>query len=466
MSHTALLTVEDKLIVNLLGFDNVCTDEREMARKLTLTVFPCIGGSQTVKSFAEQLMSTLIGFGVQFLPFEQALSGTNKKRLKKHVSVLAIGPQSPEHLPINYISSLSDNSIIQILDFPEGISKTSSFGVHFETAIRLFARHLVNIVIGVDEQKWILYNFNASHPVYDRAEGFAKAVLHSLVPKVFAPISPLQLSEFEILDEKFDPLSDRYLPFTMDIVEAGRLFAHTGLFPKGKSFDELEYASAYHRRIVKAHLDNRNGMSYGFLARQLPSLKGEGQEVQVLGQTIHLPMVWVITQRSGSDKTRFDPYRDLVKIGIERGKLYLQAAIGADLEQDYRPSFDTMVILAHAIGNHIVASLLPRTSPFATAYFSAGMGLAHWHGYFRPDLIPPGYVVYGQNNPNVACSSPQSAFFALKGKLESFRPDFCGDIHVEPQHGVNVTTATLTALGRYLIENPQASALGNLYWQE
>ncbi len=457
----------DSQIEELLGLPaQTCTEPLEMANRLVLTFFPYQDkASHAVRSFAAQLKATLVGFGVSFLPFEQCLQ-EGKKRLKKHISVIALGEQAPENLPIEYVPSLSDNSIIQILDFPESIEEQSTFQQHFDTAISLFARHLVNIVLGVDQNRWILYNFNASHPVYSRSEGFAHAVLHSLVPKIFAPISPPKLSDFEILEKPFDPKSIRYAPYIEDLSQAAALFAQTQLLPAGKSFDELEYLSPYHRRIVKAHLDNRNGMSYGFLARQIaPDMEQECYPIEVANTEVLIPPIWVITQRSGSNKTNFLPERDLVKLGIYQGKLMLQAATQADLGQDYRPSFDTMVILAHALGNHILASLLDKSQIFAKNYFQQGAAMAHWHGYFREDLIPKGFEIYGQQNPNVACSSPQSAFFALKGKLECLNSNYLGDIHVEPQHGVNVTCMSLTNLGQYLISTPQASTLGNHYWK-
>jgi hypothetical protein len=459
--------LKDFQIEELLGLPaQLCTEPVEMANRLVLTIFPNQDrASHSVRSFAAQLKATLVGLGVTFLPFEQCLQ-ESKKRLKKHISVLVLGEQSVENLPIEYVSSLSDNSIIQILDFPPEVSSESEFQQHFETSIALFAKHLVNIVLGADENRWILYNFNASHPIYSRSQGFAQAVLHSLIPKIFAPISPPKLSDFEIVSEPFDTNSARYAPYIEDLSQAAKLFAQTSLFPKGKSFDELNYISPYHRRIVKAHLDNRNGMSYGFLARQTAPNPEEDFDVLVLDdREIELPPLWVITQRSGSDKTHFVPERDLVKIGIFRGKLLLQAAQGADLGQDYRPSFDTLVILAHALGNHILASLFPKHHLFAKNYFKQGLGIAHWHGYFREDLLPGGYQTYGHSNPNVACSSPQSAFFALKGKLQCLSSVFLGDVHVEPQHGVNVTCLNLTDLARYLLAHPQASTLGNRYWK-
>ena len=80
---------------------------------------------------------------------------------------------------MQYINNFKDNSIITILDFPKNISEKSSFHEHFDTALALFAYHMTNIVIGVNKEKWILYNFNASHPVFPLEEKFKENILRA-----------------------------------------------------------------------------------------------------------------------------------------------------------------------------------------------------------------------------------------------------------------------------------------------
>ena len=60
----------------------------------------------------------------------------------------------------------AQNSVITILDMPEGIGHDTEFHEHFNTAMNLFAYHMTNIAIVIDKEKWIPYNFNASHPIY------------------------------------------------------------------------------------------------------------------------------------------------------------------------------------------------------------------------------------------------------------------------------------------------------------
>ncbi len=244
-------------------------------------------------------------------------------------------------------------------------------------------------------------------------------------------------------------------------------------------------------------------MSYGFLAKQLPvelqlltpcSQPGgnkhrpdkdyyteKGHLYIVLELTsgkycLRVPPVWVLSLRSGSDKTNINVEKDILLLGLVDGKMYLRTPKGMKLRADYRPSFDTKVILAHAVGNAIIASILERTgslehsgNEFSKRIKIGGAAIAHWHGYIRPDLIPRGWSVHGYNNPHVACSTAQSAIFALSGKLQSFKnllgndqEAYHGDVHIEPHHGTNITFTSIYDLATFLLES-NASELGNKY---
>ena len=141
------------------------------------------------------------------------------------------------------------------------------------------------------------------------------------------------------------------------------------------------------------------------------------------------------------------------------------------VDTQYRPSFDTKVILAHAVGNAIVASILAyknKENEFSRVVRKNGVGICHWHGYFDPKRMPKGIRAYGQKNPHVACSSPQSALYALGGKLSHFIEQngtnfYLGDVHIEPHHGINISYSSIESLAQFLLDNPEASVLGNKY---
>ena len=538
--------IDQETIQVILGIkEKVYTKPREMAEQMNITFFPHNKEhvSREIQYFSEKLKKTFEELNVNIVKYEKALVkipllkvwkavlkmllnnilylirnifGLPQKshyfnlatikylfkrtKIRKGISVIVLGEQDDDNLPMQYIYSFKDNSIITILDFPKNISETSTFHEHFDTALALFAHNMTNIVIGVDKEKWLLYNFNASHPIYPLESNFKENVLQALIPKIVAPIRPYTLSEFVISEGHFD-VSDKALkPLIDDLVKGALIFDKTNLYPKGKKIDDLPFRNDFYRWIGKLHLDNRNGMSYGFLAIQLPGkispLLTENEfkklvhekvndssyvynndlfvRINLNGETywLKVPEVWVLSQKSGSDKTHVNPKRDLIKMGLSNGKMILQTQYGSVIDNDYKTSFDTQVILAHSVGNAIIASILNRIEPgseFLKRYLEKGISISHWHGYIHPDHVQKGWFVHGVANPHVACSSPQSAIFALEGKLDSFEEslkshiEYKGDIHVEPHHGTNICYTSITELADYLVNNPTASVLGNSY---
>jgi hypothetical protein len=440
-----------------------------------------------------------------FIPFDSILKLSGGKRVKKGISIVCLGKQEVNELPMQFISSFKSNSIITILDFPKSLDENTDFSSHFDTMMALFAYHMTNIVIAVDTSQWMVYNFNASHPVFALNDGkFDKHILDTLVPKIVAPISPHTFKEFKLSDKSFDIHDAVHLPVVREMQNGAELFDHTHLYPAGKKIDELPFRHNFHRLIGKIHLDNRSGMSFGFIAFQMPielktilTLEKFSQNhpgafingdcfVDVEGHiyilfelkneklVMEIPEVWVMTLRSGADKTHFDPVRDLLKIGLKNGEMWMQFPAGISIGNEYKPSFDTKVILAHAVGNAIIASIIEyfnSGSEYAKYMSQKGFAISHWHGYFNKTLIPPGVCVYGIDNPHVSCSSPQSAVFALGGKLESFfatiteqnSSAYMGDIHIEPHHGVNINYPSLISLAEYILNNPTSTQLGNKY---
>ncbi|MEL6617071.1 MAG: hypothetical protein AAFQ43_15115, partial [Bacteroidota bacterium] len=156
--------------------------------------------------------------------------------------------------------------------------------------------------------------------------------------------------------------------------------------------------------------------------------------------------VSVLCTRSGCEKTRIDPERDLVRLTLSRGHILFDTPEAAS--GDCRPSYDTLAILAHAAGNAITASILlaqDTDAPFARALATSGLALAHWHGYPNAGATPEAFTLHGTDNPPVSCSTPQSAAFALVGKLDALGARLAsgdaygGDVHVEPHHGTNLS---------------------------
>ncbi len=507
----------------------------DMAKHLTLTFYPYDESkvSNNIKKFAHKLKTTLASLGVKFIDFEDALVSLPKsrvvkvvsrttlahimkavgigdsnypgldalrhmrfdKKVKPGVSVIALGEHETGNLPMDRTMSFTETSVISILDLPSNIKDDSLFHEHFDTMMQLFTHHMTNVAIVVDARKWILYNFNASHPTYRMEDkNFTKHLLHGLVPKIAAPIKPPLLTEFTILKETFNPYDEYHKLYVNDLVQSGLLLEKTGLYPSGKSLEELPFRNEFYRWIGRVHLDHRSGMSYGFLARQLPievSPMFEYNDLLVnndffydkgiLHVVLHLPQgkfymrvpdVWVLTQRSGANKTNMDPNDDIIKIGLVNGRMFIQKPAGLKLKPSYKTSFDTKVILANAVGNAIIASILQhfnQASIFADKAIKSGLAIAHWHGYLNRDLVPDGWFLHGEDNPHVSCSSPQSAIYALYGKMRVFfealqkSKEFMGDIHIEPHHGTNINYWSLVDLGQFLSHREDVSKLGNYY---
>ncbi|PCI28310.1 hypothetical protein COB52_03865 [Candidatus Kaiserbacteria bacterium] len=536
---------------------NTCIDfeevtpitSREMASELKVTFFPSTSPdlSDPIVKYSEKLRTTLIDLGVEVIPYEEVLEfvpvGKRLKRLgrifisnvlfvlkkplaqehsmpwmglgvilnslrsmrmQKDIAVIALGSHSPGKLPVDSTSSFRKSSIVTVVDRPENISSSSSFSEHFDTAMDMFAYHMTNVIIAVSKEgEWTLYNFNAAHPTYSSSdEDMSDGVLNALIPKLSAPMQPAQLKEFIYDTTDFDPDDLMYKDSVNDLLEGSKLFGKTKLYPEGKIISDLPFRSSFYRWIGAVHLDQRNGMSYGFLARQLPTEleevvsleefeKSSGLKISEDGiveykeslyiqltinnekLVVRAPSVWVLSQRSGSDKTNMNKDTDLVVMGLHNGRMQLRMAAGKKVDKTYKPSFDTKVILAHALGNALVASIssyLKINDSFVEQFKETGMAIGHWHGYINPKNPLDGLVVHGTQNPHVACSSPQSAIYALVGKMEAFDKtvtegiEFKGDIHIEPHHGTNINCTSLCELAGWFIKDPELSELGNKYF--
>lgn len=538
--------LSQEALERILGIkEKTVLSPEDMPAKLQLTFYPTSAEVPSdVRHFIDELMKLFAELGVKIVPYDEALVripiyrvlkraalllGNNalyvgeklfgkssdriyvsqeafrkmlrRTRVKSGISIIHV-PGANESLPIDNVSSFKKSSVITIRSKPSHISRDTPFHVHFDTAMSFFAEYMTNIVILVSGTEWILYNFNASHPFYDMRSNFKHDVMYGLIPKIVAPIRPLRLTEFEPVKEGFDIRSTDHNQVVYDISTNGRLFEQTNLYPPGKKIDDLPFKTEFHRLVGKLHLDNRNGMSYGFLARQMPTRLSKVLEYEVAKEKfgsvvveekdyftsngnlyvtvefigkrycLRVPEVWVMTQRSGANKTKINPEKDLLKLGLKDGRLYLQAPAGLRMQASYKPSFDTTVILAHAVGNALLASLFAHINPsdqFAKRLSEKGMALVHWHGYINPNLVPKGWVVYGLENPHVSCSSPQAAVYALHGKLFNARAarerglEYRGDIHIEPHHGTNMTYESIEGIASLFLENEDMAVLGNKY---
>ena len=383
---------------------------------------------------------------------------------------VVIAPGSfPDHLlPINRVSTLYNNIIVGVFDEPPPVFPGDSPQRTLDAVVGKLAWEMVHLVIYVTDRSWTVCSMNGGVTTFDTPLPDPVDVLGSLVPKLTAQVVPPRAGEIDIRHGALDTTSSRFIAIARDFQESARIWRGNPLLMNHTSREGLAYRSPLYRKIVARYLDERTGMSYGFLARQLPvhaaaafdAGSGTGNEpdaaveVRIAGKRLLVPVpeVRVITTRSGCRKTAIDSRHDLVETGLTKGRIWLATPEGTPEETIVRPSFDTLTIIAHALGNAMVSSILQALRPgdrFPQLLAFSGAAMTHWHHYLDEDQVPDGYLVHGSENPPVSCSTPQSAAYSLLGKLGALERalldgiGFLGDLHVEPGHGTNLV-GTLT----------------------
>jgi hypothetical protein len=457
----------------------------EMAASLRITFFPVASQTERVRAFTARLEEALRRAGVTIVPYEDALEDHARGKIRERHVIIAPGEMETGDLPVDHVANLRTATIVGIEDGPCPADTVAGLQDKLNSVVRKLAWNIVQVMLFVSDDSWTVATMNGAIVKFAYDDPFDSIVRQVVIPKLAAPVVPPHASDFEVRSGELDLHRNGFARFARDFSESGRTWADTGLMLFHTSLESLEFRNRYYQRIAAAYLDHRSGMSYGFLARQLPvqvepatPLNGPGSgpghdpvghpgspvAVTVAGRTylVRVPDVWVLTTRSGCDKSNVDVDRDIVLMGLTEGSVVFETPRGTDIGVDCRPSYDTLTILAHAAGNAMVASILARIqpdAPFVAMMREGGAALAHWHGLINPAILPQGYFVHGASNPPVSCSTFQSAVYALTGKLgaleQSLREGvpFLGDVHVEPFHGTNITGRSLVSLAGWIHDN-------------
>ncbi len=484
------MDLSKEAITQLLGCENdIPLTSQAMIKKLKVTVFPPATQKKNLVEFQHKLIRCLKAVGVNILPLNDVMvSRQGKKMIQKGVAVISCGDYLPGEMPIDQISSSFDNPIVAVIDASAAMHRENTDRDNVEIGLSLFSWYMCNIAVSLNSDGWRMYSFNGFSPYYRYADNFKNIIINSLIPKIAMRITPLRLNNLILIKGVKDFIDDfQTRPYTKDLIKSSRMMSHIKLFYATKNLDDFKYKNRFYQKVANVHMDERSGMSYGFIARQLPTklpplipirlFKWKEKfkrkdyafiddkyfvllDVNKNRYVLEVPPVWVVMSRSGANKRRLCAHKDIVKIGLVNGNIVMEIPPSTTFSSMYKPSFDTHLILAHCLANVIYGSVIKNFGPkqkfFAKMIEASGTGIIHWHGQLLPELIPPGWSVYGEDNIPTLCSSPQSAIFAFKGKAAAVKKslsgkvEYMGDVHIEPQHGVNIVGGTLKRLAHYL----------------
>lgn len=449
----------------------------EMVRNLKVTFVPGTRLTPRLRIFGDRLRKAFGELGVREVPFSAAL--TTGERLVDGVTPIALGESQFDALSLGHVpvSNLSGSPSLGILDRRCPVSEGSSLQEKLDAIVAVMATNLVSICLFVTDSTWVMCTMNGGIASFANGESLTADVRQGLVPKLATRSAAPRVSEMSVRPGGFDPTSRRFERDVEDFQAGTAVWGRGELMNAHASLDGFTFKSPLHRHLVSAYLDGRSGMSFGFLARQssvactpavplvearrrIADVPWESGSVHRVDGAMHVvlslagerfvaevPEVSVLCTRSGCEKTRIDPRKDLVRLTLSGGAVSMETPVGMTGPGECRPSHDTSTILAIAVGNCLVASLLAAVGKgrtFRDALEAGGLTIAHWHDYVTEEDLPEGYVLHGEDNPGVSCGTHQAGVFALLGKLDAVDRalargvDHRGDVQVEPHHGTNM----------------------------
>ena len=442
----------------------------EMCKRLKPVIYPAPVLSGRLELFCQALVNAMESLGITVLSENEA-SG-NDGRFAQGTVIFAPGYFPDNLLAINRVATLYNNMIVGIYDEPPPITTNALPQERLDAIVGRLARDMVHILIFVTDHSWTICTMNGGVVTFNTPSPSREDVFCTLVPKLTAQVVPPRPEDLDIEHGKLQTGTLEFEAVARDFLQCSALWSNNASLVTHTSTAGLQYRSDFYKRIVARYLDQRSGMSYGFFASQLPvavqpafctgsnTRKTHSHQeieriveirVQEKNLFVHVPDISVITTRSGCRKNNLDPKKDLVEIGLiqglDRGRIYLKTPEGCSSANIAKPSFDTLTILAHALGNALAASILMTIRPeaaFPSHLARYGASITHWHDYPKSEKLPEGYFLHGEENPPVSCSTPQSAAYSLRGKIEALEKaleqgtEYRGDVHVEPNHGTNI----------------------------
>jgi hypothetical protein len=475
------MIISPEALHNLLGIHpETPLDIDSMCRRLKPVFYPAPHLSERLDAFCGALSAAFKSLGVSVSGHGEAAG--DDRRFPAGTVIFAPGNFPDDMLAINRVPTLYNNIIVGIYDEAPPLWHGSEPQERLDAIVARLARDMVHILVFVTGRSWTICTMNGGVVTFDTPLPSKEDVRNTLVPKISAQVVPPGPDDVSMEYGTLDTDTDEFREIADDFLRCSALWKNNPCLITHTSTVGLDYRNAYYRRIVARYLDRRNGMSYGFFARQRPvavtparydSQPNPDREnparrtvrIQVKNRLLHVPVpeVSVVTTRSGCRKHQLDPEKDLVEIGLSDGKAWMRTSGRREEGHEARPSFDTLTILAHALGNAFAASILKTLVPgavFPAHLERSGASMTHWHDYPPEELLPEGYHVHGQKNPPVSCSTPQSAAYSLMGKISALEnaldegKEYRGDVHIEQNHGTNIV-GMLSLAETAAVLNPQ-----------
>ncbi|MBW4670230.1 MAG: non-ribosomal peptide synthase [Cyanomargarita calcarea GSE-NOS-MK-12-04C] len=388
----------------------------------------------------------------------------------REISVTRIAKLSSwaEDYAAKYVEDPTNTQVIVITELDkEFVNPLIPYQKKINIGLNTLLRTFSEIVIGVSKDNISILNMNLSDSIFSRKE-IRHFVSNSLIPKVFVPIAPLLLNRFEL--GHYNPHSSTY---ASKLVKLGKELASTGLFPPGFKLSEIIKRKS-HRDIINVIVNGRTGVSYGFVAyaeppqyigepeiaenewKSLLSVEGFSSDeikqnekgrryikTKIGGEYVfkQIPDIWLVSSRSGSNKTDLNIASDIIRIGLKE-KLFLELPQGIHPEMvDIKPSYDIYVMLAITLSAALYAPELIKN----------GAPIVHFHGYPAFEWFRPNEYCAGAHNPSVPCGTYESGVFNFLS-ISSLANQHGGDIALasltEPDHGTNFIAHDLD----YLVE--------------
>lgn len=364
--------------------------------------------------------------------------------------------EDPTNTQVIVLTRLDQEFTNPQLPYPQKIP------IGVSTLIRTFSE----IVVGVSDTQLSILNMNLSDSTFP-IEEIDRFVSRSLIPKIYVPILPLPLSRFEV--GQYNPTQSNY---ASKLVQMGKELADTNLLPSGFKIDDVIKRKS-HRDIVGWMANGRTGVSYGFVAYAEPpqyigaselaewewnnlspvdGFSSDELRKNYIGRRYiktkiadkiaykQLPDIWIVSSRSGSNKTALNLETDVLRIGLQ-DKLLLQLPTGIDPNAgDIKPSYDLYVMVAIALAAALYAPHL----------IQQGMPMVHFHGYPAMQWFEANHeYCAGVHNPSVPCGTYESGVFNFLG-IQNLVNQYGDTIAlaglVEPDHGINIIASDLSYL--------------------